>query len=101
MPQTLLQSWLCRQLAEPALDWLEQKKSLLTADTFRARDLYAVIGLIPRKLGKAPLMFEEADLLAADQTRPGWNPEGMTVDEAARLLILLTAHCHGEPFYAK
>ena len=97
--QTLLQSWLSRELAEPALEWLDGKRAALEADTFRARDLYVAVGMVPRKLGKAPLSLSPADLDAAQTARPGWNPEGLTTDEAARLLLLLVAHRHGEPFH--
>lgn len=100
MSEKLLHSWLSRQLAEPALGWLAQKRSVLSADIFRARDLYVAIGMVPRKLGKAPLALESADFAAAEQARTGWNPAGLTTDEAARLLLLLTAHRHGAPFHA-
>ncbi|MEE2644114.1 MAG: EboA domain-containing protein [Myxococcota bacterium] len=99
MPQRLLHSWLSRQLPEAALGWLEQQRARLEGERFLARDLYVAIGLVPRKLGKAPLLLEEADLVAAGEARPRWQPQTLTVDEAARLLLLLSAHHHGAPFY--
>ena len=65
VPQRLLQSWLGRQLPEAALGWLEEQRARLEGEPFLARDLYVAIGLVPRKLGKAPLLLEEADLVAA------------------------------------
>jgi hypothetical protein len=57
----------------------------------RDRDLYLAISLVPRKIGKVDLHLGEADLAAADRARPGWRPQGWSVDQAARILLLLSA----------
>jgi hypothetical protein len=96
-PKVLLHSWLHRQLAEPAATWLRSQLDDLTGEV-RDRDLYVALGLVPRKLGKADLDLSDGDLEAAGRVRPGWDPRGWSVDQAARILILLHAGGTGEPF---
>jgi hypothetical protein len=53
------------------------------------RELHIFLGLAPRRLGKADLALTQADLAAAEEARPGWNPAGWSIDGAARVLALL------------
>ena len=89
-PRELLVIWLQRQLAQPARRWLDEQLERLGEEA-SDRDLYVAIGLVPRKLGKADLTLLEPDLEQAHAVRPGWDPRGWSVDEAARILILLQA----------
>ncbi|MCK5622127.1 MAG: EboA domain-containing protein [Alphaproteobacteria bacterium] len=84
----LLRNWLARQLDEAARAWFDEQ---LAKAGGADRDLYLAIGLAPRKLGKADLELKPDDLVAADAARPGWNPAGWSVDQAARVALLLTA----------
>jgi hypothetical protein len=93
----LLFAWLGRQLPEPARLWLDEQLGKLTGEV-RDRDLYIALGLVPRKLGKADLDLSEADLEAAGRVRPGWDPRGWSVDQAARIVILLHAGGTGAVF---
>jgi hypothetical protein len=83
----LLRTWLQERLAPAQLTWLETELAKLAAG--RARDLEILFGLLPRRLGKADLQLAPPDLAAAASARPGWDPRGWTVDEAARILALL------------
>lgn len=84
----LLHGWLARQLDDTGLAWLdEQLGKAGGAD----RDLYLAIGLAPRKLGKTDLQLGPDDLAAADAARLGWNPAGWSIDQAARVALLLAA----------
>jgi len=96
-PRDLLQRWLERQLPEAGSTWLRAQLDGLAGDV-RDRDLYVALGFVPRKLGKADLDLSAADLEAADRARPGWDPRGWSVDQAARILILLHAGGSGETF---
>ena len=95
VPLDLLQLWLTRQLPEPARLWFEQQMAAVDrAD----RELYLALGLIPRKLGKDDLVLLPADLEQAGAARPGWDPSGLSVDQAARIAILLKFGGTGEAF---
>jgi len=62
------------------------------------RDLYLALGLVPRKLGKDDLALQPSDIEQANEARPGWDPSGLSVDQAARIAILLKAGGEGERF---
>jgi hypothetical protein len=84
----LLRGWLTRQLDGAALAWFDEQ---LAKAGGADRDLYLAIGLAPRKLGKADLELNADDLAAAEAVRPGWNPAGWSVDQVARIALLLAA----------
>lgn len=96
-PAELLQEWLRRQLPEAAQDWLAQQLDKL-ADDASDRTVHIALGMVPRRLGKDDLALDADALEAASQARPGWDPRGWSVDEAARILILLTAPASDEQF---
>jgi hypothetical protein len=99
-PRELLYRWLDRQLPDTGSAWLDEQRGKLAGEV-GDRDLYIALGLVPRRLGKADLELSDADLEAADQARPGWNPRDWSVDQAARILILLHAGGTGERFAAR
>jgi hypothetical protein len=100
-PTAWLQHTLVQRLDASAAAWLHGAMACLGSDGSGGsdRDLYRVVSLASRKLGKAPLQLtapEQADAAAA---RPGWNPAPWTMDQAARvLLLLLAAGNDGERF---
>jgi hypothetical protein len=96
-PRELLHRWLDRQLPEAGSTWLREQLGKLGGEV-RDRDLYLALGLVPRKLGKADLDLSEVDLRDAAQARAGWDPRGWSVDQAARILILIQAGGTGETF---
>ncbi len=98
-PAVLLTGWLRRQLPAAAVDWLDQQLARLGA--VADRDLYVVLGLVPRRLGRDDLELTDADIAQAQAARPGWDPRGWSVDQAARVLVLLTAGGSGERFAAR
>jgi hypothetical protein len=99
-PFDLLRCWLERQLPEAGAAWLGEQLGRLEGE-IRDRDLYLALGLVPRKLGKADLDLSDGDLEAAHRARPGWDPRGWSVDQAARILLLLHAGGTGERFAAR
>jgi len=96
-PREFLHRWLDRQLPEAGSAWLREQLGKLGGEV-RDRDLYLALGLVPRRLGKADLDLSDADLELAGQARAGWDPRGWSVDQAARILILLHAGGTGETF---
>ena len=94
-PFDLLQAWVLRQAGDHAA-WFEDRLARLAASATE-RELHIVLGMAPRRLGKADLALDEADLAAADAAYAGWNPSGWSVDGAARVAALL-AHRGARPF---
>ena len=98
-PSELIHGWLNRQLPEPAGQWLGAQLAKL-AEEPTERGLQIALGMTPRRLGKDDLALSQGDLAAAEAARPGWDPRGWSVDEAARILILVAAGGRG-PAFAK
>jgi hypothetical protein len=92
-----MQQWLQHQLSPEAADWLSMTASAL-ADGGSDRDLYLAVSLVPRKLGKADLVLTAGDLKDADEARSGWRPVGWSVDQTARLVLMLQATPDGAEF---
>lgn len=89
-PEALIHSWLGRQLTADRTAWLDERLDMIRADN-ADRTLHIALGMAPRKLGKADLELGVEDLAAADAARAGWDPRDWSVDQAARVLMLLTA----------
>lgn len=93
----LLRRWVIRQSQEQG-EWFEEQLEALAKGT-PERELHIVMGLVPRRLGKADLVLTREDLVEAEAARPGWNPMGWSVEGAARVAALL-AH-RGERSFAE
>lgn len=91
--------WPRRQLPPQAPQWLGQVAKLEGGGA--ERDLHVALGMAPRRLGRADLQFGDQDLRAAERVRPGWDPRGWSVDEAARIVLLRGAGGDGETFAAR
>ncbi len=91
--EAVLRGWVARQVPAEAAGWLSTCADGVASDETGGyggeRALYVALGLVPRRLGKADLTLDANDLAQADQARPGWDPRGWSVDQAARLLLLL------------
>jgi hypothetical protein len=89
-PLHLLQAWLHRQLPGDAAYWLEgQAAAARGAETDRG--VFLAISLVHRRIGKADLSLSAADREAAEAARSGWRPAGWSLDQAARVYLLLAA----------
>lgn len=86
-PRDVLKSWLSSRLPEAAIDWLIDRAAAITSGDRRA--LYLSFGLAVRKTGKAELSLSAEELTTAEQARPGWNPSGWSIDQAARVFLVL------------
>ncbi len=89
-PAALLHAWLQRHLCAEKTTWLSDRLAAIETDN-TDKALHISLGLAPRKLGRGDLDLSAADLRAADTARPGWDPRGWSVDQAARILFLLRA----------
>jgi hypothetical protein len=96
-PAELLKGWLRRQLQGDAADWLEAQ-ALAVGGVESDRALFLAISLVHRRIGKADLALSATDIAAAEAARPGWRPAGWSLDQAARVFLLLTAGGSGARF---
>jgi hypothetical protein len=93
----LLAAWISRQATPSAVIWLEQKRADLARDP-PDRALGLAISMALRRVDKHDLELSEADFTAAERARPGWKPIGWTMDQATRILLLLSAAGGSKPF---
>ncbi len=84
----LLLQWLQRQLDAAAWSWLSGRRDQLR-EQYSDRALHITVGMVPRRLGKADLALDADDLAQARRARPGWDPRGWSVADAARVLVLV------------
>jgi hypothetical protein len=90
-PQSALQHWLDQRLDAAGSAWLREAVSSLAAGG-SDRELFRCVSLVSRKLGKAPLGLDAAAALARPKLAPtGWDPSDWTIDQAARVFLLLAA----------
>ncbi len=93
----LLRQWLERQLPPSSWAWLADKMTAIEVGTL-GRDFYLAISLIPRKIGKDDLILTTQDIKDARQARSGWMPVGWSLDQAARIALLLSTTRAEKPF---
>lgn len=86
-PTELLRGWVLAR-AGAHRGWAEESLARLAAGA-PERELHLFLGFAPRRLGKADLGLDAADLAAAERARPGWRPALWSLDGAARVLALL------------
>ncbi|HET7410964.1 MAG TPA: EboA domain-containing protein [Paracoccaceae bacterium] len=86
-PLDLLRGWVMGQAGEAA-GWFAESLDALGGGATE-RELHILLGLAPRRLGKADLALSDADRAEAHAARPGWDPSGWSVDGAARTAALL------------
>lgn len=96
----LLASWLNPRLAPEQSGWLEEQMQRI-GDSRGSTALAVAIGLAPRKLGKADLALDAAELDSAARLRPGLDPSGWSLDQAARMLFLLASFDGDEAGFAQ
>ena len=96
-PDRALQQWLDQRLDRAAGTWLRDCCASL-AGGGTDRELFRAVSLVARKVGKAPLALDAAALAVAEASRPGWDPSRWSVDQAARVLLLLAAAGDGDAF---
>jgi hypothetical protein len=83
----VLDSWLAARLPADVAGWLQDRGAAVADGDKRA--LYLAFGQTVRKTGKADLDLSPDDFADAACARPGWNPRGWTVDQIARLSLVL------------
>ena len=85
-----LSGWLAARLPAGAAAWLASGAARLR-DGAPDRELFLMTSLVGRKLGNAPLGLAAAEIEAAAAIRTGWDPSDWTMDQAARIYLLLVS----------
>ena len=95
-PTQLLQKWLESRLPADARAWLAEAATKLRngSDT----DLYRSVSLVTRKVGKADLALAPNEREQAGASRKGWDPSDWSLDQAARIYLLLVSGTDGATF---
>lgn len=75
----------------PGAAWFRQTLDAV-AEAGTGPALIRAIGLAPRKLGKADLGLTAEDRAVADRARPGFDPTGLSIDQAARIAFVLASY---------
>ena len=87
--QTLLYCWLERSVPQNKLNWLLDKTEKL-ATTPSDFLLFTSFSSVPRYTSKVQLELNEEDLQAAEKVCRGWIPSQWSLDQAGRVLLLLS-----------
>lgn len=89
----LLADWVLAAVPPDGAEWFTAARAAIRAGDDQR--LGAALGLAPRRLGKVDLVLAPADLAAIETLRPGFDPHGLSSDQAARIALLLATH-HGD-----
>ncbi|HQR12108.1 MAG TPA: EboA domain-containing protein [Casimicrobiaceae bacterium] len=93
-PADLLGTWLAARLPESARAWLS--KGIESCRTgIPDRELFLLMSVVSRNVGKAPLALADAELQVASGSRPGWDPRDWTMDQAVRVYLLCASTTDG------
>ena len=93
----LIESWLEQSLDQDRFTWFRDELATVPAG---GRSLLRAVGLTPRRLGKADLVLGPDALREAQAVRPGFDPTGLSVDQAARIAFVLASFRTEEAFAA-
>ncbi len=96
-PDAALQQWLAQRLDVSGSAWLREAVASVAAAA-TDRELFRCVSLVSRKLGKVKLALDAADMALAEEARPGWDPSHWTIDQAARVRLLLTVSADVDAF---
>ncbi len=95
----LLRRWL-QHISPEGFAWLDQKRQQI-ADGTALRIFFTAFSAVPRYTGKQDLELSASELQTAQAHRQGWNPQGWSVDQAARTLLLLALPQNNAQEYVK
>jgi hypothetical protein len=97
--KALLKSWLATRLDAAQLSWLSDQIARIETGHGGAA-LAVAVGLAPRKLGKADLAPTTAEMDQGRRLRPDLDPSGWSIDQTARILLLLASFDGDESAFA-
>lgn len=96
----LLRGWLATRLEPAQGAWLDDQVARI-AKSNGGPALALAIGLAPRKLGKVDLALTPDEIAAGTKLRPGLDPSGWSIDQVARILLVLASFDGDEARFAE
>ncbi len=87
----LLARWVIERVPAEAAGWFRDQLAAVRAAS-DPKPLYLALGYVPRRLGKADLRLSAAELAEAAAVRPGFDPVDWSIDQAARIALVLASH---------
>ena len=94
----LLSKWIARAVDDKGLNWLQEKQENI-AQGSNKRQFFTSFSSVPRYLGKADLDLTQQDLGDANNVCAGWSPHHWSVDQAGRILLVLSLPVAQEDSY--
>lgn len=88
--ENLLATWIKASVASEDEEWFRQQREAVRASGGE-QALTRALALAPRRLGRGDLTLDEAAFAAAEAASPGFDPTGLSIDQAARIALLLAA----------
>lgn len=85
----LLLSRILESCSTQAAQWLKEEKAKIENGK-NVQALLSSFTAVPRILKEYPLNLNDEELRKARELRPGWNPENINIQQAARILLLLS-----------
>jgi hypothetical protein len=95
-----IHAWLFGRLAPDGQAWLDQQLQRIRGGE-RAAALSVAIASAPRRLGKGALALDATERAVAEALAPGLDTEPWTVEQAARILLLLASFEGNEAEFAE
>jgi hypothetical protein len=92
---SLLEQWIARVVDAAKVAAFHERLAAI-ADASDENALVKALGLAPRLLGKSDVPLVPDDREQANAVRPGWDPTGLSADQAARIAFLLASY-RGDP----
>jgi hypothetical protein len=86
----ILYNWIAKSSSDKAIEWVRQKQELLRQEANLSRNFFLAFGMVPRFTGKEKLSLDTNDLEIAQYLRKGLTPMHWTVDQTARILLVLS-----------
>jgi hypothetical protein len=96
---TLADEWIARTAGAGGAEWFRGAiDGVVHATSDRA--LGVAIGLAPRRLGRADLALGDDDKRRAAALRPGFDPSDWSVDQVARVALMIASHDGSDAAFA-
>jgi hypothetical protein len=95
----LLRTWILRAAPPDGAVWFDGALPRMRKETGAARA--RLVSLAGRRLGRAPLDLGARDLADAAGIRPGWQPAGLGIDQAALIALMIAGYTGADAAFAE